>query len=321
MRPGANARRSCPGAGIGQAAAERFELVYNAVRCNVRRPKLGGLLLTAVLTLAILRPSTAVAGKALILGVHPFLPSTKLVQKFGPVAGYLSREVGRPVHLEISRDYEAHIESVAAGAYDIAYMGPVSYVRLVEKHGEVPLLAKLEVDGEPSFQGAIFVREDSPIRELGELAGKRFAFVGPSSTMGFIVPHHVMKQAGVGIDRLAGYSFLKNHDNVALAVLIGEFDAGAVKEETFQKFSQKGARALAMTPPIPEHLFVASSRQSPETVEALRASLLGIVRKPEGLRALRSIKDSGTNLVPVDDRDYDLLRRILNESDRVEITP
>jgi phosphonate transport system substrate-binding protein len=130
-----------------------------------------------------------------------------------------------------------------------------------------------------------------------------------------------MKQAGVGIDRLAGYSFLKNHDNVALAVLIGEFDAGAVKEETFQKFAPKGARALVMTPPIPEHLFVTSSRQTPDTVEALRAALLGIVRKPEGLRALRSIKDSGTNLVPVDDRDYDLLRKILKESDRAEIAP
>lgn len=287
----------------------------------MKRPKLGGLLLAAVLMLVIIRPFTTVAGEALILGVHPFLPSTELVQKFGPVADYLSRELGRPVHLEISRDYGAHIESVAAGAYDIAYMGPVSYVRLVEKHGEVPLLVKLEVDGDPFFQGAIFVREDSPIRELGDLAGKHFAFVGPSSTMGFIVPHHVMKQAGVGIDRLAGYSFLKNHDNVALAVLIGEFDAGAVKEETFQKFAPKGARALVMTPPIPEHLFVTSSRQTPDTVEALRAALLGIVRKPEGLRALRSIKDSGTNLVPVDDRDYDLLRKILKESDRAEITP
>jgi phosphonate transport system substrate-binding protein len=287
----------------------------------VKRPKLGGLLLAAVLMLVIIRPFTTVAGEALILGVHPFLPSTELVQKFGPVADYLSRELGRPVHLEISRDYGAHIESVAAGAYDIAYMGPVSYVRLVEKHGEVPLLVKLEVDGDPFFQGAIFVREDSPIRELGDLAGKHFAFVSPSSTMGFIVPHHVMKQAGVGIDRLAGYSFLKNHDNVALAVLIGEFDAGAVKEETFQKFAPKGARALVMTPPIPEHLFVTSSRQTPDTVEALRAALLGIVRKPEGLRALRSIKDSGTNLVPVDDRDYDLLRKILKESDRAEITP
>jgi phosphonate transport system substrate-binding protein len=288
---------------------------------GVKKSKLGELLLAAGLTLAILRPPMAAAEEALTLGVHPFLPSTELAQKFGPLTDYLSRELDRPVHLEISRDYEVHIESIAEGAYDMAYMGPVSYLHLVGTHGMVPLLAKLEVDGDPSFQGAILVREDSPIRDVGELAGKRFAFVSPSSTMGFIVPHYVMKQAGVSIDSLAGYGFLKNHDNVALAVLIGEFDAGAVKEETFQKFAPKGARALAMTPPIPEHLFVASSRQLPVTVEALRASLLGIVRKPEGLRALRAIKNSGRNLVPVDDRDYDLLRKILSESGQVEITP
>jgi phosphonate transport system substrate-binding protein len=287
----------------------------------VRRAKLGGLFLTAVLALALLRPSMAVAGKALVLGVHPFLPSTELVKKFSPLATYLSHELDRPVRLEISRDYESHIESVASGVYDIAYMGPVSYVRLFEKHGKVPLLVKLEVEGKPSFQGAILVREDSPIRDLGELAGKRFAFVSPSSTMGFIVPHYVMKQAGVTIDRLGGHDFLKNHDNVALAVLVGEFDAGAVKEETFQKFAPKGARALAMTPPIPEHLFVASSRQPPATVKALRASLLGILGKPEGQRALRAIKNSGTNFVPVDDRDYDLLREMLSEAVEIETAP
>jgi phosphonate transport system substrate-binding protein len=283
--------------------------------------RLGWPLLAVALALAAPRPSGAASEKALILGVHPFLPSTELVEKFGPLASHLSRELNRTVRLEISRDYQSHIESVSAGEYDFAYMGPVSYVRLVGKHGEVPLLAKLEVDGNPTFQGVILVREDSPLEGLGELVGKRFAFVGPSSTMGFIVPRYLLKQRGVTVEKLAAHSFLKNHDNVALAVLVGDFDAGAVKEETFQKFASRGARALAMTPPIPEHLFVASSRQSSDVTGRLKAALLRIAVTPEGLSALRFIKGTATNLVPVDDRDYDLLRKIVSESDRDKITP
>jgi len=283
--------------------------------------RLGWPLLAVALALAAPHPSGASPGEALILGVHPFLPSTELVEKFGPLTSYLSRELDRAVRLEISRDYETHIERVSEGAYDFAYMGPVSYVRLVEKHGEVPLLAKLEVDGDPTFQGVILVRKDSPLEGLGELVGKRFAFVGPSSTMGFIVPRYVLKERGVSVEKLASHSFLRNHDNVALAVLVGDFDAGAVKEETFQKFAPKGARALAVTPQIPEHLFVASSRQSSDVIGELKAALLSIAGTPEDLNALRFIKGTATNLVPVNDRDYDLLRKIVSESDLQESTP
>jgi phosphonate transport system substrate-binding protein len=287
----------------------------------VTQLKLGWPLLAVALALASLHPSVASSGEALILGVHPFLPSTELAEKFSPLTSYLSRELDRTVHLEISRDYETHIARVFEGAYDFAYMGPVSYVRLAEKHGELSLLAKLEIDGVPTFQGVILVREDSPLEGLEDLAGKRFAFVGPSSTMGFIVPRYVLGQRGVTIENLSAHSFLKNHDNVALAVLVGDFDAGAVKEETFQKFAPKGARVLAMTPQIPEHLFVASSRQSRDVIEELKAALLSIAGTPEGLSALRFIKGTATNLVPVDDRDYDLLRIIVTESDGQKITP
>ncbi len=280
-----------------------------------------GLFGAAALALATLRPSTGMAGEPLTLGIHPFLPSTELIKKFRPLADYLAEAVGRPVQLEFSSDYTVHIERIAAGMYDAAYMGPLSFVRLAETHGGVPLLAKLEVEGRPFFQGAIFVREESPIRKLEDLAGRRVAFVSPSSTMGYLVPRHLLEQAGVDLEELGGYSFLDHHENVALGVMVGDFDAGAVKEETFLKYASQGARALAMTPPIPEHLFVASSRQTPGTVEAMRAALLSISKSPEGRKALRSIKSTATNLVPVDSKDYDVLREILARYDEREGSP
>lgn len=263
-----------------------------------------------VLSLLFFSPP-ALAGEPLILGVHPFLPATELTEKFRPLADYLGRATGLPVQIEISRDYRNHVARVGAGDFDIAYMGPVSYVRLVEEYGAVPLLGRLEIKGSPTFQGAVFVREESPIRTVADLADKRVAFVTESSTMGFIVPRYVLEKAGVPLERLGAYKFLNNHENVALAVLVGDFDAGAVKEETFERFASRGARAIAMTPPIPEHLFVSSPGRPAETVDTLGAALLRVAATPEGLAALRAVKAAATNIVPAEDGDYDLLRKIL----------
>ena len=280
-------------------------------------------LLSLVLTLALgaLQPGTGSAEGTLILGVHPFLPATSLLPKFEPLAEHLGRSLGRPVRVEISRDYEDHIRRVGSGEVDIAYMGPASYVKLVGTYGEFRQLARLEIKGNPTFHGVIFVRNDSPIQTLEEIAGKRFAFGSPTSTMGTLVPRHVLQQAGVGLENLGGFSALSNHDNIALAVLVGDFDAGAVKEETFSKYQPRGLRSLAVTPSISEHLFVAAADLPADTVAEVRKILLRTGEDEEGLEVLRSIKETVSRLVPVEDGDYDNLRRILSEVEKAEVSP
>jgi phosphonate transport system substrate-binding protein len=271
------------------------------------------LFLILTLALGALQPGTARAGEPLVMGVHPYLPATSLLPKFEPLAEHVGRSLGRPVRVEISRDYEEHIRRVGTGEVDIAYMGPASYVKLAERYGEPALLGRLEIRGNPYFHGIIFVRDDSPVRSLEELGGKRFAFGSVTSTMGTLVPRHVLRQAGVTIGE---HSFLGNHDNIALGVLVGDFDAGAVKEETFSKYQPRGLRSLAVTPSISEHLFVASAGLPAETVAKLRTILLRMNEDEEGLGALRSIKGTVSGLVPATDGDYDNLRRILRDLDQ-----
>lgn len=244
------------------------------------------------------------------MAVHPYLPATSLLHKFQPLAELVGRSLGRPVRIEISLDYEEHIRRIGTGDVDIAYMGPASYVKLVEHYGEPALLARLEIKGSPYFHGVIFVRDDSPVRTLEELGGKRFAFGSATSTMGTLVPRHVLQQAGVTVGE---HSFLSNHDNIALGVLIGDFDAGSVKEETYSKYQPRGLRSLMVTPSISEHLFVTSADVPVETVTEIRTILLRMGEDEEGLKALRSIKDTVSGLVSAKDADYDNLRRILRE--------
>jgi phosphonate transport system substrate-binding protein len=256
------------------------------------------------------------AEDSLTLCVHPYLPATELTRRFSPLAEYLSRKVGLPISIRVQKSYQSHIDRTGKDEADIAYVGPVSYVKIVETYGEKPLLARLVVSGEPEFFGMIIVREDSPIRSLEDLAGRSFAFGDINSTMSHLVPRYMLKEGGVPVSRLAKHEFLGSHHNVALGVLGGYFDAGGVKEEVYYEYRERGLRMLAKSPPIAEHLFVARSSLPPGILEPLRKAMLTLHEDERGTEILTSLKNGVTALTKVDDGDYDSLRKILAMPDR-----
>ena len=256
-------------------------------------------------------PFPASAQDSLILAVHPYLPFAELTDRYTPLADYLGKQLGRDVVVRIGRNYQDHMVHIGRDEVDIAFMGPAPYVALVDKYGGKPLLARLEINGKPVFHGKIITAKDSPIASLADLKGKRFAFGDPESTMSHRVPRFMLLEVDVSVDDLADHQFLGSHTNVALGVLAGDFDAGAVKEEVFYKFEPQGLQALATTPPFSEHVFVARSTLPPQTVEAIRKALYRLRDTSEGQAILSGIKEGLTGMVPVQDSDYDNLREIL----------
>jgi phosphonate transport system substrate-binding protein len=277
-------------------------------RRRARRVAAAGWLLTTCLALF-----SDVFGDepALIFGVHPYLPVAELQQRFAPLTRYLGEETGREVVLRIAKDYAEHLQQTGRDSLDIAFLGPAPYVELVAAYGKRPLLTRLEIQGKPFFRGYVIVRQDSPLTGLGDLRGRRFAFGDPGSTMSHLVPRYMLQRAGVALDELFEYRFLGSHANVALGVLTGDFDAGAVKQEVYDQYAPRGLKPLAESPPISEHLFVASRKLPLDTLSALCGALLRLPGDPRGKAILTAIKPGVTGLAPVSDSDYDELRAIL----------
>ncbi len=264
-----------------------------------------------LIVLGLSLPAIVRAGEPLILAVHPYLRLDELVKRYSPLADRLSRDLGQRVVLRIGRNYQEHIGHIGHDKVHIAFMGPASYVKMVDIYGNKPLLARLEISGKPLFHGMIIARKESPVETLGDLKGKRFAFGDTASTMNHLVPRLMLWKADVAAEDLADYQFLGSHTNVALGVLAGDFDAGAVKEEVFHQFENRGLKAIATTPAISEHVFVARSNLPPETVRAAREALYRLRDTAEGRAIMRGIKETMTGMVPTRDADYDSLRVIL----------
>ena len=259
----------------------------------------------------LLLPLSSFAGEKLILGIHPYKSPSVLVNKHHPLAKYLSKKLSIPVEIKISKDYESHIRSIGNNEFDIAYMGPASYAKLTEQFGKIPILAKQTINGKASFKGAIIVGKDCEVKYLAGLQQKRFAFGDAASTMSHLVPRYMLIKAGILIKDLK-YRFYGSHDNVALAVLTGDADAGAVKEAVYYKYKARGLRLLKFTPDISEHLFVATSKMKKELIKDIQYVFLNMnVNNELEKKILNSIKLGMDGFINAKDSDYDNLRAIL----------
>jgi phosphonate transport system substrate-binding protein len=192
-------------------------------------------------------------------------------------------------------------------------MGPASYVKTFHTYGEKTLLARLEVNGKPFYRGMIVIRQDSPIKSLDGLKGKTFAFGDPNSTMSHLVPTYMLLEESISVNSLKSSAFLGSHNNVALGVLGGYYDAGGVKEGVYFKYKDRGLKLLAQSPPVSEHLFVARKDLPQETIETLRQAMFQLKDKT----VLESIKGSVTGLVPVKIEDYDYLFSVMKELNKL----
>lgn len=279
-------------------------------RCDRRR------VLAALATLLLAVPAPASEPRELLLGAVPLDIPAVMHQRLLPLADYLGRELGRPVRLRLSPDYTQAVSDVAHGTVDLAYLAPVAYLR-ARAAGAVRPLAGTLTRGQLSMQLVLITRADSPIRHPRDLAGRRFALGDPSAHL----QRAVLLDAGVPLERLGSYRYLGSFDNIARAVLNGEFDAGIVKDSTAFRWEERGLRVFHRSPPLPPYNIAAAAHLDEALARRIRAALVRLDPAiPAQAAVLAALDPSYSGFAAISDRDYDAVRRLIGplpESARV----
>jgi len=267
-----------------------------------------------IITLALISPMFNIMAetktKKLVFGVHPYLHATTLVERFTPLTEYIEEQLGYKIHIRVATTYQDHIDAINQGYVDFAFMGPASYIKLTQDKN-YSLLGRLSFSGKSTFRGVIFSRKDSPLTSIKQLHKHDFAFGDPNSTLSSRVPQRILADAGVRLKDLNNYSHLKNHHNVALAVLMGKYNAGAIKEEVYHEYESRGLKVLKWTPDIPSHPFVASSNMTTQQVKQLQKLLHNIHLQPNANRILQKVKKGTIAIIPAQNSEYAQLRKLL----------
>jgi phosphonate transport system substrate-binding protein len=171
------------------------------------------------------------------------------------------------------------------------------------------VIAKALREGKPSHRAALVIKADSRISSVRDLKGKTVAFVSPKSATGHIAPLATLNDAGVTADGLAHYQFLGSHDEVARAVLNGDFDAGGLSEETALAYREKGLKVLQLSPEVPEFNLCCNTSVDEKTMTAIRDALIALdVTKAADAQVLQSLGKDCTGFMAASESDYDTFR-------------
>jgi phosphonate transport system substrate-binding protein len=248
----------------------------------------------AVTTVAM-QPAPGTAQSKIVMVFVPSRETEAILFSGQQLGRMLSGALGVPVETVVATSYTAAVEAMCAGRADIGALNPFSYVLAHEKCG-VQVAAISVRFGLPYYRAQISVAADSGITRIEQLRGKRFAFVDPASTSGYLFPAAMLKKAGFDPDRFFAQTiFAGSHPNVILAIYRGQVDGGASFEDArsnvqgqFPDVMTK-VRPIAYTNPIPNDTWSLSTKLSPEMRRRIKDRLLRIARTDPGQEALRNL--------------------------------
>lgn len=163
--------------------------------------------------------------------------------------------------------------------------------------------------GKKTFNGLIIVNKKSPFQTLADLKGKKFAFGDEFSTIGRYLAQLELSKAGICAKDFAKFDYTGRHDNVFNGVNLGRYDAGALKESTFNKRNKKRGKLRVL------HSFVnvtkpwlATEKMDDKIFAELKATLLALKEGP----SLKELKIKG--FFPATPADYDVIEEAMDKT-------
>ncbi|MGD1714913.1 PhnD/SsuA/transferrin family substrate-binding protein [Dapis sp. BLCC M172] len=132
------------------------------------------------------------------------------------------------------------------------------------------------MSGRPWYTSVIVANTTKNIKTLQDLKGKRFAFVSPSSTSGFLIPMNGLETAGIDPTRdFAKIRYSGSHDKATQNLADDVVDAVTNDKASFLRSQKSGKldanyQVIWESNPIPSPPIVINTKKfAPEVIKQL----------------------------------------------------
>lgn len=248
------------------------------------------------------------AARELVYTPLPIEQPETVIAASRPFVAYLSKQLKIPVTIRYEKSYEEILRLFQLGKIDIVHLGPLPYVILKKSYTKAePLVAINEPDGKATYACAMVTAFDGPtsVRQVR----RSIAFSQPLSTCGYLTAGYLLDKYGIKLEELH-HEYLGNQDQVALAVVKGNYQVGTIKAAVAKKYTNLALRVIEETPAFPGFLLVANEATvTPEQIAKIKKILLSATPKDAAGLVLGHYGFS-----PVVDSSYDLIRQNLKFS-------
>jgi len=255
----------------------------------------------------------------LVVGLIPEHNVFKQLERYEPLAAYLSARTGLDIHLKILPRYGSIIDNFLSVGLDGAFFGSFTYALAHEKLGVTVIARPVNLDGSSTYHGLIFARKDSGIDSIEKMRGKRFVFVDRATTAGYLLPVDYFHENGVVeyAEFLGETYFSGTHEDAIYDVFEGRADIGAAKNTVFDRLAGADPRIesdlliLARSPNVPENGLALDDRIGESLRAKFKSVLVSMSGDPEGARVLRTF--GALEFIETTNEDYEPVFRYARE--------
>ena len=204
---------------------------------------------------------------------------------------------------------------------------------ILEQRGVAHAFLITEREGAVRYHTVFFVRRDSPIQTLKDLAGHSIAFQNPYSTSAYFLPAAQLLSDGLALELLlspmdkpasdrVGYVFARTELNITTWVHKRLVDVGVLSNLDWinptrmpPTFAQD-FRVIGRTPDVPRALMLTRTGLAPNVQARLQEVLMEAARDPDAGEALRRFMKTA-QFVPITDTDKQVLQQLGRDVRRV----
>jgi diguanylate cyclase (GGDEF)-like protein/PAS domain S-box-containing protein len=253
-------------------------------------------LLRLLVILLFAMPLLADAAQKVVLGVFAFRPKPIMIERYQPLADYLSARLGdTTVALRVMEQDELEL-AMAQHQLDLVLTNPSHYLTVRSRDSLSGVLATVisREDGIPveSLGGVIITRsERKDVNTLADLRGQRVGIPGRTYLGGYQTQLLELLEAGLDPFEAIHPVVLGRHDSVVSAVVEGEVDVGFIRTGILESLAAAGrldpAELKVINPQqlagfpyavstrlYPEWPFLALSTLDQDTVRRITTALL-----------------------------------------------
>lgn len=253
----------------------------------------------------------------------PSVESKRLLEQAKIVENYLHANTPYKFTVAVPSSYVAVVEAFGTNRADVASLNTFGYIMANEKYGTQARLIVIR-NGHDTYQAQIVARADSDIKKLEDLNGKKFAYVDPASTSGYLLPAKLFADKNI---KLSETMFAQKHDNVIMMIHQKQVDAGATfysppEEGKIQDARrlvktqipdvEKSIKIVELTEAIPNDPIVFRKDMPEEMKTKIAQALQAFIKTEEGKKAFYE-SYSITDFKVATDSNYDGVREMLKK--------
>ncbi len=268
-----------------------------------------------------------------------FVPSSQadtIQAKAKPLEKLLKKELGIPVHVTISTDYNTVVEAMGSGKVDMGFLPPDPYVQAHKQYGAKVILQSQRYgindkknDGSDTdklvdyYRALVVVKKDSGIKNVKDLKGKKIAVQNPTSDAGYIFPVVDLKKKGMNVVKNSDLVTVKGHDQGVISVVNGDTDAAfvfddarnLVKEDNPDVF--KDTRVLKYTTKIPNDTITLRKGVSKADSKTIQKAMIKVSKTDKGKKVMKDVY-SWAGVTKSTDSNFDTVRKYQNKVEDIK---